>query len=361
MNKLFLYFLTLFFILFSINISYSAKIENTEIDINWVNYNFTQVYKIIDKILDENWKNDFLKKEQAYKKLINKTKKIYQKNNNERVWKLILLFNYSLQETIKKREIYYSKTQKIKIWESELWKDIYAYYKWDPRKWYFTIIWSIHGWYEYWTYNTALYLIDEFEKSRKTWWMIIPTLNPDWLEYYLQSDKKYAAYLKWRVNANNVDLNRNFCTDSFELKEFIKNGYRISTWRNWCNSEKETRVMIEVLRNFKINKVISMHSRWAILFIPDNSFDDDGVIKFWNEIVSLLPWYKFNTNYSNNFEKNQRIKEYEINEWWDADFTWTMETYIYENYGIPTILLELESHWKIEYRLKELTKFLEDL
>jgi hypothetical protein len=39
----------------------------------------------MENVLDEKWKDDFLKKEQAYKKLINKTKKIYEKNNNERV------------------------------------------------------------------------------------------------------------------------------------------------------------------------------------------------------------------------------------------------------------------------------------
>lgn len=325
---------------------------NETINISWKDYSFNQAYNIINNSFNKKWWNDFDKKESAYIEL---KRKLNQRiNKSEKINKLINLFEYSLEKTRKERKEFYSKIQKIKIWESTNNQDIYAYYKWDPKNGYFWIFSNIHGWYEYWTYNTARYLLKELYNSEKTWWFIIPTINPDWLDYYLESDKKYAAYLEWRVNKNNVDLNRNFCTDNYELKSFEKNWYTIFTWINWCNDQNETKIISKLIKDYNFKKIISLHSKWNILFLPDNSFDDKNVIKFWNEIAKKLPWYNFDTNYLNSEQKQNKIKLYEIDEWWIWEYTWTMETYIYEKYKIPVILIELKDHWKIEYSIKNI-------
>lgn len=312
----------------------------------------------LDELVSKISNNDLEKKQIIYQKLGDKIKKI-NKNNDIKLEKILKIVNYSLNITNSEIEKEYKKIKKITLWYSKNRLPIYWYYKWNLNKWFFWIFSNIHWWYEYWTYKTAKYLIEEFDKSWTTWWFIIPTINPEWLEYYKNNNYKYTAYIKWRVNINNVDLNRNFCTKNYKLKTFIKNWINIKTWIDWCNSEDETIAIVNTLEKYKFNKIISLHSEWNILFIPDNSINDKKIIDFWYQISKILPNYKFDISYKNNYTKNQKIKEYEINEWWTADYTWTMENYIYENYNIPTILIEFPEHWKIEYKLKNLIYILE--
>lgn len=333
------------------------ELDNIEITIQNKTFLWSELQQNLDNIINKTLTNDLEKKQIIYRKLSNELKKI-NKTENQNITNIKKVVDYSLNKTTIELEIYYKQVKKIILWYSKWWAPIYAYYSWNPNAWYFWIFSNIHGWYEYGTYETATYLAKEFEKEWITWWFIIPTINPEWLEYYKNSPIKYDAFIEWRVNSNNVDLNRNFCTKNFKDKTFIKNWLSVKTATNWCESESETKVIIDTLNKYKFNKIISLHSKWNILFIPDNSIDDKKVIDFWYQISNILPTYKYDIDFENDYVKKQKIKEYEINEWWNAEYTWTMETYIYENYNIPTILIELPEHWKIEYKLRDLTNII---
>lgn len=235
---------------------------------------------------------------------------------------------------------------KISIWFSKKWEEIFAYYKWNPDNWFFWIFATIHGWYEYWTYKTATYLMEELEKSWKTWRFIIPVINPDWLKIASKDNFKKDMYIKGRSNSVWIDLNRNFCTDNFQVYSYIK---KLETFYSgdYCNSELETQNIVNILENYKFNKVISLHSERARLFIPDKSFYDYWEQSFVIDIKNIFPDYRYPK-----ITDKYALKESEIDEWWSKLYTGSMETYIYEKYKIPVVLLELSKHWQIEYRIK---------
>jgi len=343
---------------FSIN-SISAKYYNNyelstiHIEIKWKQYRGDLIYKIFDnKIHRDQWWN----KEKVLLYYKNKVKSLDALLKNRKLTKNQLKIFQSFYLILKHwvneyEEILFNTVQKIKLWESELWESIFWYYKWDPKKWFFWIFSNIHGSYEYGTYQTANYLLKELKGSNHTGWFIIPTINPDGLSYYEKDWKLYPYYLKWRGNINNVDLNRNFCTKNFQLMTFNKNWRYFKSWMEECNSEKETKTVVNVLDTYKFNEIISLHSQGWNFFIPDGSIDDIKIINFWKKVSNILENYSFDISYSNTQEKKQKLLEYEIDEWWKNIFTWTMETYIYEKYNIPVLILELEQHWKIEYDL----------
>lgn len=347
MKKIILLFIILLFPLQTYAKDETIKIWNST-------YSFEQAYNKIDSIFEKKYWNDFEKKVKTYIHL--KRKLLSKDSKSKKINSLINLFDYSIIKTKNDRKNFYSKIQKVKIGESTKWKNIFAYYKWDPKNWYYWIFANMHGWYEYWTYNTAIYLLNKLYNTDVDWWFVIPTLNPDWLQYYFDSDKKYQAYLEARVNANNIDLNRNFCTNNFELKDFNKNWYNISTWIDWCNSEIETKVVINTLQKYNFTKIISLHSQGNIIFVPDNSFDDKRVIDFWNQVSKRLGWYIFDTTYKDQRQKQIKIELFEIDEWWIWEYTWTMETYIYEKYNIPVLLIELKKHWETEKNIINIIK-----
>lgn len=335
-------------------------LDSLSIWVKWKYYNGYELYLTIDNKINKYTKYNLEKKKEIYKKLLKQINLLNTTNHNKNLNNIEILIKFWHDNVLKKLKTNYSKTQKITLWYTEKWYEIIAYYKWNPKDGYFWVFANIHGWYEYWTYNTALYLIDEFEKSWKTWRFIIPTINPEWLEYYFKYKNRSYFYNKWRVNSNNVDINRNFCTSDFNLTTFIKNWEYFQTWINNCNSENETNIIIKTLKKYKFNKVLSMHSQWKIIYIPNNSIDDKKISIFWKEIQSVIPNYEFDINYKTNYQKRQKVEHHEIDEWWKWIYTWTMENYIYEKYNIPVILLELYDHWKLEYNLKNLTKYLRD-
>ena len=128
----------------------------------------------------------------------------------------------------------------------------------------------------------------------------------------------------------------------------------MTTSRGWCGSEAETKVMLKTLERFYFKNAISIHSRGGIIYIPDNSIDDAAVITLWKKLLSILPWYDFYPNTISEILRQASIKKYEIDEGNSGQFTGTLETYIYETYGIATVLLELSSHGQIEYNLKNI-------
>jgi hypothetical protein len=251
------------------------------------------------------------------------------------------------------------KVKEIVIWYTSTWKEIKAYYRGNPKDSFLLFTANIHWWYEYWTYETAKILKEKLISSNKKAWMIIETLNPDWLQVYLDSDKKDDFYLEWRWNANEIDLNRNFCTKSFTNSSYTRLASTFKTWET-CSQEPEIKAIENLLKNYSFSGLIDIHSAWWILFIPENSFDDQNVISFANRVKNLM-WedYLFKVDYSTEREKEELIKLFDIDSWWDWEFTWTLITYFYEQTGFPAVLLELQDHGKIEEEVFNLVEMLE--
>lgn len=96
------------------------------------------------------------------------------------------------------------------------------------------------------------YLIREFLKTdlsgMKNKLLIVPCLNPD------------GKFKNQRQNANGIDLNRNFPTKNWCIAE-NKNyfgGYSPA-------SEIETRFMIDIIENYKIDAILSIHAPFKIV------------------------------------------------------------------------------------------------
>jgi len=358
--KLSIILLSILLSIFSVYANFHISKINIEIWNKIIKWDI--LFNSIEIVLNKRSNNNIDKKIKLYEKYIELLNKINKKDNvskvkKEKVIKLLEIFNYGLNKSIKD---YNTKVKKVLLWYSELNKEIYWYYRWNPENWFFWIFANLHWSYEYWTYDTAKYLIDELTKSNKMGWFIIPTLNPDGLDAYKKYWKHDTFYLSGRSNKNNVDLNRNFCTTNFLLKTFNKYWNYFKTWIKWCNSEKEVKTILSTLNNYKFNEIISLHSVWKNFFIPDNSFDDKKIRDLWNKMKNILSNYHFNLSYKTGQERKQKIFDYEIDEWWSNKFTWTMETYIYEKYNIPILIIELKQHWKIEYNLLNIKDFLKN-
>ena len=96
------------------------------------------------------------------------------------------------------------------------------------------------------------YLIKEYLKTdlskTKNKLLIVPCLNPDG-----RNENK-------RQNANGVDLNRNFPTRNWELTE--KNEYYGGSAPE---SEIETDFMVDILANYRIDAILSIHAPFRIV------------------------------------------------------------------------------------------------
>ncbi len=116
------------------------------------------------------------------------------------------------------------------------------------------------------------FLINEYLKTNiqgiKNRLLIIPCLNPDGM-------KKNQ-----RQNANGVDLNRNFPTKNWIKTE--KNEY----WgADEAGSEIETKFMTEILNEYKIDAILSIHAPFKIV-------NYDGPAKELAEKISEITGYK---------------------------------------------------------------------
>lgn len=322
------------------------------IELSGKSYSYWELAGIIDSYLPD----DVLRKSQAYEALISliASRKLKEENADKKeyyrkIGEVIQIGNNLHDYTLN------SQVHEIVLWYSSWGREIRGYFKWVPKNWFHLITANIHGSYEYGTYKTAMMLIWELESSRETWWFIIPTLNPDGLIEYEQRGTYLNAYLEGRDNLNWVDLNRNFCTKNFRDIEFDKYGKLMNTSSTGkCWSEAETQVMMKTLENFYFKTAISLHSVGGILYIPDNSIDDTSVISLWKKVSSLLPGYDFFPSTNSEILRQASIKKYEMDEGGIWKFTGTLETYMYETYAIPNILIELNNHGKTEYNLREI-------
>ena len=100
------------------------------------------------------------------------------------------------------------------------------------------------------------YLIQEYLKSNtETKLLFIPCLNPDGIKS------------NTRVNANGVDLNRNFPTKNWELTE--KNNFYGG---QEPASEIETKFLINVIEEYKPELILTLHAPYKVV-----NYDGDAL------------------------------------------------------------------------------------
>jgi len=317
-----------------------------------------QANVFIDNILDKNfhWLDQKHQQLKFLNALENRILSLKTQNKN------ISVYLQAIQSHKKILEEQLQWVQKILVWYSQNHREIYGYYKWDIDKDFLLITANSHGWYEYGTYLTALDLIQYFEEKDKNQWFIIPTLNPDGLQIAIDDNFQQGFYLEWRSNSNNVDINRNFCTKNFSSWKYLKSfgGENKLIWK-WekCWDQLETQIIDTIFDTFSFSQVLDFHSLGAILFIPDNGFDDPRVVEFAQKTQELF-WnhYDFNAKFTTQFQKNIAIQRYEFDEWGKNIYTWFLAQYIYETYNIPAIVVEFEYHWRVEKQARNLENLL---
>ena len=98
------------------------------------------------------------------------------------------------------------------------------------------------------------YLIDEYLKLKKSNLLFIPCLNPD------------GMGANTRVNANGVDLNRNFPTKNFG-QDGSAAGDDPSAYYGGSEpaSEIETKFIIDVIEKYKPKLILSLHAPYKIV------------------------------------------------------------------------------------------------
>lgn len=179
----------------------------------------------------------------------------------------------------------------------------------------FLIIGVVHG-----DEPQGKYLIDTYLEGNDSNLLFIPCLNPD------------GMALKTRVNANGVDLNRNFPTHNW-----------VRTDRNKffggeeAGSEIETRFIIDVIEKYKPKLVLTLHTPYEIV-----NYDGDA-----KEIS----------------EKIAEIIKYPVKSSIGYPTPGSFGTYAGVERKIPTITLELSEICPVETLVKpvhKIFKMLED-
>ena len=107
-----------------------------------------------------------------------------------------------------------------------------------------------------------------FNEISKNNIFIIPCLNPD------------GMAKNRRKNSNGVDLNRNFPTKNWELKEADSEYFGGKT----AGSEAETMFLINIIEKYKPDLILTLHSPYAIV-------NYDGPAQNEAEIISKLTNY----------------------------------------------------------------------
>lgn len=93
--------------------------------------------------------------------------------------------------------------------------------------------------------------------------LIIPCINPD------------GIALKTRVNANGVDLNRNFPASSW--KNIPVSGNNAYYPGVQPASEPETKIIVDLIKNYNFKKIIAIHTNHTIQFpnLPMINYDEE--------------------------------------------------------------------------------------
>ena len=126
------------------------------------------------------------------------------------------------------------------------------------------IIGGIHGNEPQSAEICELYLKDVKDKSfpEDAFLLLIPCINPDGME------------LKTRGNANSVDLNRNFPTNTWQGVTH-KGNSAYFPGKNPA-SEPETKIIVDLLSKYNFKKIISIHTNAVIQYENSPMINYDG-------------------------------------------------------------------------------------
>ena len=115
-------------------------------------------------------------------------------------------------------------------------------------------------------------------------WRFIPALNPDGL----------FSYPSKRVNANGVDLNRNFPTPNWsrDARVYWENRTKRDP-RRWPGpkalSEPETRFLYDQMNTFKPNLIVSVHAPYNVLDFDGPSVPPTRLGRLYLDQVGIFP------------------------------------------------------------------------
>ncbi len=115
-------------------------------------------------------------------------------------------------------------------------------------------------------------------------WRFIPALNPDGL----------FSYPSKRVNANGVDLNRNFPTPNWSRDAHVYWDNRTKRDpRRWPGpkalSEPETRFLYDQMNTFKPNLIVSVHAPYNVLDFDGPSVPPTRLGRLYLDQVGIFP------------------------------------------------------------------------
>ncbi|HEY5806021.1 MAG TPA: DUF2817 domain-containing protein [Candidatus Saccharimonadales bacterium] len=142
--------------------------------------------------------------------------------------------------------------------------------------------------------------------------VVIPNLNPDG---YAKSQ---------RVNANNVDLNRNFPANSWKQSVTMPGGtYNANGGGSAPLSEPESRSLANYILSVNPQLVLTYHAAAGVV-IPNDSGDSVALAKTYDS--------KSNLNYASNSQTGTIF---------NYDTTGAFEDWLHDKYSIPALLIEL--------------------
>ncbi len=122
------------------------------------------------------------------------------------------------------------------------------------------------------------------DMPQAVYWRFIPALNPDGL----------FAHPSRRVNANGVDLNRNFPTPNWErdARVYWENRTRRDP-RRWPGakplSEPESRFLLDQITAFKPNLIVSIHAPYGLLDFDGPSVPPSRLGRLYLDQVGIYP------------------------------------------------------------------------
>lgn len=150
------------------------------------------------------------------------------------------------------------------------------------------VVGAIHG-DELSSASVALHWIHLAEQTAGPWsqaihWRFIPALNPDGL----------LATPPRRVNANGVDLNRNFPTPHWERDANVYWEKRTGKDpRRWPGtkplSEPESKFLHEEMQRFKPNLIVSIHAPYGVLDFDGPSVPPSKLGRLYLDQVGIFP------------------------------------------------------------------------
>lgn len=150
------------------------------------------------------------------------------------------------------------------------------------------VLGAIHG-DELSSASVALHWVKLAEETAAPWsqaihWRFIPALNPDGL----------LATPPQRVNANGVDLNRNFPTPFWERDAWVYWEKRTrKDPRRWPGpkplSEPESRFLHEEMQRFKPHLIVSIHAPYGVLDFDGPSVPPSRLGRLYLDQVGIFP------------------------------------------------------------------------